>query len=388
MAYKTYKVKLNPNNKQASKMLQTAGCARYAYNWALAAEKSNYEAGGRFLSDCDLRRMFTLHKADNPWLYEVSNDALKQSIKDACIAYQRFFKHQAKFPRFKSKKRTRPSFYMDTVKIEITETHVKLEKIADSKKKNRAQANWVRLVEHGRIPVGVSYANPRITFDGLNWWLSVGVETFVNAKTPSGNPIGIDIGIKSLAVCSDGAEYANINKTNRVKEIEKQKCRLQRQVSRKYQINKKGNAYCKTSNISKLEKQLLKVNHRLTNIRRDHLHQTTSSIIKRNPSAVVMEDLNVTGMMKNRHLAKAVQRQCFNEFYRQMQYKCEWNGIAFITADRYYPSSKTCSECGAIKKDLKLSDRTYICSECGMVLDRDLNAAINLARLAEIHIAA
>lgn len=386
--YKTYKVKLSPNNKQRTQMLRTAGCARYAYNWALATEKANYENGGKFLNDCELRRRFTEHKATVPWLYDVSNDALKQSIKDAYDAYQRFFKHQAKFPKFKSKKRSKPSFYMDVAKIEFTDTHVKLEKIADGKKKNRAQANWVRLAEHGRIPVGTKYTNPRVTFDGLDWWISVGVDVELEEKHPQGNPIGIDIGIKTLAVCSDGVEYANINKTHMVKKIEKRKRRLQRQVSRKYQMNKKGKVYCKTSNIIKLEKQLLKAARRLTNIRRNHLHQSTSSVVVRNPSAIVMEDLNVQGMMKNKHLAKAVQQQCFYEFYRQMQYKCEWNGIAFITADRYYPSSKTCSECGSIKKDLKLSDRTYICSECGMVMDRDLNAAVNLAKLAQPYIAA
>ena len=153
-------------------------------------------------------------------------------------------------------------------------------------------------------------------------------------------------------------------------------------------MNKKGGSYCKTSNIRNLEKQLLKSNQRLANIRRNYTHQVTSEIIAREPSAVVMEDLNVKGMMKNRHLAKAVQQQNFGEFYRQMQYKCEWNNIAFITADRFYPSSKTCSHCGSIKKDLRLSDRTYVCTDCGMVMDRDLNAAVNLAALAKPNIAA
>lgn len=386
--YKTFKVKLNPNNKQESQMFRTAGCARYAYNWALATEKANYENGGKFINDYELRRMFTEHKQTQPWLYDVSNDALKQSIKDACDAYKRFFKNLAKRPRFKSKRKSKPSFYMDVCKIEFTDTHVKLEKIADGRKGNRQKANWVRLVEHGHIPIGVKCANPRITYDGLNWWISVGVETEIEQKQPTGRPIGIDIGIKSLAVCSDGIEYDNINKVQTVKRLEKRHRRLQRQVSRKYQMNKKGGSYCKTSNIRKLEEQLLKSNQRLANIRRNYTHQVTSEIIAREPSAVVMEDLNVKGMMKNRHLAKAVQQQNFGEFYRQMQYKCEWNNIAFITADRFYPSSKTCSHCGSIKKDLRLSDRTYVCTDCGMVMDRDLNAAVNLAALAKPNIAA
>lgn len=385
---RAFKVKLSPNNKQQSQMFRIAGYARYAYNWALATEESNYENGGKFINDYELRRMFTEHKQTELWLYEVSNNALKQSIKDACEAYRRFFRGQAKHPRFKSKKKTQPSFYMDVCKIEFTNTHVKLEKIADSKKANRAKANWVRLVEHRRIPVGAKYSNPRITFDGIDWWISVGVEMEVKQKQPDGDPIGIDVGIKSLAVCSDGVEYANINKTGIVKQDEKRHRRLQRQVSRKYQMNKKGVTYNKTSNIRKLEKRLLKSNKRLVNIRQNHLHQTTSSIIAREPSVVVMEDLNIKGMMNNKRLAKAVQQQSLYEFYRQMQYKCEWNNIVFITADRFYPSSKTCSHCGSIKKDLKLSDRTYACTYCGMIIDRDLNAAINLASLAKPNIAA
>ena len=380
---KTFKVKLSPNNKQQSQMFLIAGYARYAYNWALAIEKEIYSSGGKFIDDYELRRMFTVHKQAQPWLYDVSNDALKQAIKDACGAFKKFFKGQAKHPRFKSKKKSRISFYRDACKIDFTNTHVKLEKIADGKNGNRAKANWVRLVENGRIPVGSKYSNPRITFDGIDWWISVGVEMEVKQKQPSGSPIGIDVGIKSLAVCSDGVGYSNINKTQTVKRLEKHHRRLQRQVSRKYQMNKKGVTYRKTSNIRKLEKQLLKSSKRLANIRQNYLHQTTSSIVAREPSAVVMEDLNVMGMMKNKHLARAVQQQKLGEFFRQMQYKCEWDNIAFITADRFYPSSKTCSRCGSIKKDLKLSDRTYACTCCGMIMDRDLNAAINLASLAK-----
>ena len=153
---------------------------------------------------------------------------------------------------------------------------------------------------------------------------------------------------------------------------------MQRKVSRKYLKNKKGASYCKTRNIIKCEKEILKLNHRLTNIRHNYLNQVTSEIIKREPKFIVLEDLNVKGMMKNRHLAKAVQEQCFYEFYRQIQYKSLWNNINFITADRFFPSSKLCSVCGNIKKDLKLSDRTYIC-ECGNKIDRDYQASLNLA---------
>lgn len=152
---------------------------------------------------------------------------------------------------------------------------------------------------------------------------------------------------------------------------------MQRKVSKKYLKNKKGASYCKTSNIIKSEKEFLKLNHRLTDIRHNYLHQVTSEIVNRKPKFIVLEDLNVKGMMKNRHLAKAVQEQCFYEFYRQIQYKSLWNNIDFITADRWFPSSKLCSVCGNIKKDLKLSDRTYIC-ECGNIIDRDYQASVNL----------
>ena len=294
------------------------------------------------------------------------------------MAYQRFFKKQSGFPKFKSKRKSTPSFYVDNIKIEFTDTHVKLEKIADGRTKNRAKANWIKLAEKNRIPVGVKYSNPRVTFDGVHWFISVGVECEDTQVTDiKADGIGIDIGIKDLAICSDGNTYKNINKSHKVKKLKKKQRRLQRKVSKKYLKNKKGESYCKTSNIIKSEKELLKLNHRLTNIRRNHLHQTTSEIVNRKPRFMVLEDLNVKGMMKNKHLAKAVQEQCFYEFYRQLQYKSNWAGIEFITADKWFPSSKLCSECGNIKKDLKLSDRIYIC-ECGNKIDRDYQASVNL----------
>ena len=188
--------------------------------------------------------------------------------------------------------------------------------------------------------------------------------------------------IKDLAICSDGNKYKNINKTKKVKKLEKQKRRLQRSISRSYENNKQGKEYCKTKNVIKKEKLLLILNHRLTNIRHDHLHHITSEIVKREPSFICIEDLNVKGMMKNRHLSKAVQQQGFYEFRRQMEYKSEWNNIQVIIADRFFPSSKLCSCCGKIKKDLKLSERIYKC-ECGNVIDRDLQAALNLKKYGE-----
>lgn len=371
---------LLPNNKQKTKLFQYANTARFAYNWALGREQENYKNGGKFISDRDLRKEFTQLKKTEEyvWLNNISNNVTKQAIKDACEAYRDFFKGITKFPRFKSKKYSVPKFYQDNVKIQFTDTHVKVEGFASSKKKNKQKLNWIRLAEHGRIPgENVKYMNPRIKYDGLNWYITVGIEYKDSTTLATNEGIGIDLGIKDLAICSDKNKYQNINKTQKVKKLEKRKRRLQRSISRRYEENKKGVCYCKTSNIIKREKEFLKLNHRLANIRQDYLHQTTTEIVKTKPSYIVLEDLNVKGMMKNRHLSKAVQQQAFGEFRRQLEYKCAWNNIPLIVADRFFPSSKLCSCCGNIKKDLKLSDRVYKC-ECGNVIDRDYQAALNL----------
>ena len=377
---KGIKVMLVPNNKQRTTLFQYAGAKRFAYNWALARQQENYKNGGKFISDNDLRKEFTqLKKQDDyKWLNNISNNVTKQAIKDACNSYKRFFKGQSKFPKFKSKKKSTPSFYQDNIKIKFSETHVKVEGFSVSKKQNKQKLNWIKLAERNRIPMDSKYTNPRITFDGLNWWISVGVEYEGITTLPSNDGIGIDLGIKDLAICSDGNTYKNINKTSKVKKLKKKQRRLQRKISRKYLKNKKGECYCKTRNIIKSEKKLLKVNKRLTNIRHNYIHQTTSEIINRKPMFIVLEDLNVKGMMKNKHLSRAIQEQCLYEFNRQIQYKSSWNNIKFIKADRFFPSSKLCSVCGCINKNLKLSDRTYICPDCSNIIDRDYQAALNL----------
>lgn len=251
-----------------------------------------------------------------------------------------------------------------------------------SKKRNKQKLNWIKLCEKGRIPTDCKYMNPRFVYDGLYWYVSVSIEVDDNIDTSLNDGIGIDLGLKDLAICSDGHTYQNINKTQRVKKLEKQKRRLQRSISRKYNMNKKGDRYKKTSNIIKREKELLTLTRRLTNIRHNYLHQTTSEIIKRKPSFICIEDLNVRGMMKNRHLSKAVRQQRLYEFRRQIEYKSAWNHIPVIIADRFFPSSKLCSCCGMIKKDLKLSDRIYKC-ECGNIIDRDFQASLNLKAYGE-----
>jgi len=381
---KSIKVRLNPNNKQLTKLFQYAGCARFAYNWAIAREQENYHQGNKFLTDNELRKEFTQLKKlpDYKWLNAVSNNVTKQAIKDACNTYKRFFKGQCKYPKFKSKKHSIPSFYQDNIKIQFTDTHVKVEGFSRSKKRNKQKLNWIKLCEKGRIPINCRYLNPRFTYDGLYWYVSVGVEVDITDTPASNEGIGVDLGIKDLVVCSNGSTYKNINKIQKVKKLEKRKRRLQRSISRRYEKNKKGVSYCKTCNIIKREKELLKVVKRLTNIRHNHIHQITSKIVKRKPSFICIEDLNVSGMIKNRHLSKVVQQQGFYEFRKQIEYKSEWSNIPVIIADRFFPSSKLCSCCGTIKKDLKLSDRTYKC-ECGNVIDRDFQASLNLQTYGE-----
>lgn len=376
------KVRLRPNNKQLTKLFQYAGTSRFAYNWALARERENYSHGNKFLSDNELRKEFTQLKKhpDYYWLNTISNNVTKQAIKDACGAYKKFFKGQCEYPKFKSRKHSTPAFYQDNLKVKFTNTHVKVEGF--SKRRNKQKLNWIKLCEKGRVPSNCKYLNPRFTYDGLYWYISVSIEMAETTNTPQTEGIGIDLGLKDLAICSDGNTYKNINKTYKVKKLEKRKRRLQRSVSRKYKINKKGERYCKTNNIIKREKELLRITKRLTNIRHNYLHQTTSETVKRKPSFICIEDLNVSGMMKNRHLSKAVQEQGFYEFRRQIEYKSNWNGIPVVIADGFFPSSKLCSSCGTIKKDLKLSDRIYKC-ECGNTIDRDYQASINLKTYGE-----
>ena len=380
---KSIKVRLRPNKKQLTKLFQYANCARFAYNWVINREQENYNSGNKFLSDGELRKEFTqLKHQKHDWLKQVSNNVTKQAIKDACNAYKLFFKGQCRYPKFKSKKRSKTSFYQDNVAIKFTNTHVKVEGFAVSNKRNKQRLNWIKLCEKGRIPTDCKYMNPRFTYDGLYWYVSVSIEVPETTDTNKNDGIGIDLGIKDLAICSDGNKYPNINKTPRVRKLEKRKRRLQRSISIRYEYNKKGNSYCETRNIIKRHKEFLKVIKRLTNIRHNHLHQTTSEIVKRKPSFICIEDLNVSGMMKNKHLSKAIQQQGFYEFRRQIEYKSAWNNIPVIIADRFFPSSKLCSCCGVIKKDLKLSDRIYQC-DCGNTIDRDFQASLNLKKYGE-----
>lgn len=361
------KIRLYPTVEQEQKLWQSVGTARFIYNWTLNKQQENYKNGGKFIPDTIFRKEITqLKKNELIWLNEVSNNIAKQAIKDCCNAYKRFFKGLSDKPKFKSRKKSKPSFYNDTSKLKAKEKSVLIEKIG-----------WIKTKE--QVPMDVKYTNPRVSFDNKYWYLSVGVEVEQPITQLTGESLGIDVGVKYLAICSNGMIFKNINKSKKVKKLKKVLKRKQRQCSRKYEKNKKGKEYVKTKNIAKLEKQIRLLHRKLKNIRSNHIYQATNKIVKAKPSRVVMETLNIKGMMKNRHLSKAIAEQCLYDFKTKIKYKCEFYGIEFVEADKWFPSSKMCSCCGAIKKDLKLKDRVYQCS-CGLKIDRDFNASINLSR--------
>ena len=368
---KSIKIRLSPTKEQEELMFQSVGIARFAYNWGLSKWEEMYKEGIK-PSKTKIRKEFnnSIRKNDDfKWLYNVSGQITAQAFADLEDAYKNFFDGLAQRPKFKNKKKSKKSFYVRYDAIKFSNNRVNIEKIG----KVKYSSNY-------KIPKLDKYTNPRCHFDGKYWYLTFGFEHGESqASLNEDLSIGIDLGIIHLAIVNHlDKPIKNINKSKEVRRLKKKLKRLQRQVSRKYEMNKKGSKFVKTNNIIKLEKQIKLVHRRLNNIRNNHIHQATNKIIKLNPYRVVMEDLNVSGMMKNKHLAEKIAEQKFYEFKRQMKYKCQFNKIEFALADRWYPSSKTCSRCGGIKKDLKLSDRTYICNECGLVIDRDKNASINL----------
>ena len=368
---KSIKIRLSPTKEQEELMFQSVGIARFAYNWGLSKWEEMYKEGIK-PSKAKIRKEFnnSIRKNDDfKWLYNVSGQITAQAFADLEDAYKNFFDGLAQRPKFKNKKKSKKSFYVRYDAIKFSNNRVNIEKIG----KVKYSSNY-------KIPKLDKYTNPRCHFDGKYWYLTFGFEHGESqASLNEDLSIGIDLGISHLAIVNHlDKPIKNINKSKEVRRLKKKLKRLQRQVSRKYEMNKKGSKFVKTNNIIKLERQIKLVHRRLNNIRNNHIHQATNKIIKLNPYRVVMEDLNVSGMMKNKHLAEKIAEQKFYEFKRQMKYKCQFNKIEFFEADRWYPSSKACSCCKNIKKDLKLSDRTYNCNVCGLVIDRDKNASINL----------
>lgn len=373
---KSFKIRIYPTKAQEALIWKHIGSCRYIWNWMLAKQEELYAAGEKHLSSFDMIKLLTPLKNDGEhgWLYDVSNASLQTVCRDLQKAYDKFFKKISRHPKFKSRKRSKVSYPVRQT-IWFSGKLVKIEKLGKVKFKTDFT------FPEGQ---GNKFWNPRITNRNGKWLLSFGMECENQAPKLTDMSMGIDLGIKDLAIaeCNGQIVFHNINKSKKMKELCKKQKHLQRSISRKYEANKQGKKYIKTKNIERLENKLRKLYCHISNIRQNYIHQCTHALVSLLPSRVVMEDLNITGMMKNRHLARAIQEQCLYEFIRQMRYKCEWNGIEFIQAERFYPSSKTCSCCGNIKRDLKLSDRIYKCDICGLKIDRDYNAAINLSKYA------
>ena len=375
---KSFKIRIYPTKAQEELIWKHIGSCRYIWNWMLAKQEELYAAGEKHLSDFDMIRLITPLKNDgeHKWLYEVSNASLQIVCRDLQKAYKCFFKKLSGFPKFKSRKRSKLSYPVCANRFYFMDNNmVQIQKLG--KVRYKTDFNLPLDKEH-------KFSNPRIMNRNGKWLLSFGMECENQTPKLTDMSMGIDLGIKDLAIaeCNGQIVFHNINKSKKMKELCKKQKHLQRSISRKYEANKQCQKYIKTKNIERLENKLRKLYCHISNIRQNYIHQCTHALVSLLPSRVVMEDLNITGMMKNRHLARAIQEQCLYEFIRQMRYKCEWNGIEFIQADRFYPSSKTCSCCGNIKRDLKLSDRTYKCDICGLTIDRDYNAAINLSKYA------
>jgi putative transposase len=374
---KSVKFRIFPTKEQEILMRKSVGITRFAYNWGLAKQEENFKNGGKFIPCRKLRDEFVALKKEEEykWLKEVSSNAIKQAFDDLDTAYKNFFAKRSGKPNFKSKKKSKHSFYVRYDALKIKENTINLEKIGRVKFKTNKE-----------IPILDKYMNPRASFDGKYWYLSFGFEHQEQGFELNDFSVGIDLGIKDLAIASNIEKpIKNINKTKAVRKLKKKLRRLQRQVSRKYEMNKQGEKFIKTKNISKLEMKIKLVHRKLNNTRLNHIHQATAMIVKTKPSRVVMEHLNIKGMMKNKHLSKAIQEQKWFEFKQQMEYKCKFYGIEFLVVDRWFPSSKMCSCCGNVKKTLKVSERTYRCEECGLVEDRDKNASYNLANFELIN---
>lgn len=382
---KGFKVRLFPNEAQTLLLWKHINASRFVWNYALAEQFNRYKNGEKHLNKYGMRDIFIALKQSEEyaWLKEVSAHTIGNVCIDLDKAYTSFFKKVSGRPKFKKKGKCKNTFPVRYENVYFANNCVNIEKIGKIKYRSDKELPQGRNV--------CKFTNPRIAFENNKWILSFGMECESQTRELNDFSVGIDLGVKELAVVAYGEKYKvykNINKSKRVKTLKHRLVHLQRKVSRKYETNNKHKVYDtkwhKSNGILKTEEQIRKIYNQLSNIRKDYTHQTTHKIVSLLPKRVVMEDLNVSGMMKNRHLSKAIAEQMFYEFIRQMKYKCEYNGIEFVQVDRFYPSSKTCHKCGCIKHDLKLSDRTYTCSECGEVIDRDLNAAINLANYSKV----
>ena len=373
---KSFKTEINPTQEQKSRINRTIGTCRYVYNFYLAYNKELHDNGEKFMTgkrfSVWLNNEYIPNHPDKAWIKDAYSKAVKKSIEDGCTAFTRFFKHQSAFPNFKKKGRSDVKMYFvkNNPKDCACERHrIKIPTLG-----------WVRLKEKGYIPTtkdGWKIISGTVSIKADRYYVSVLVEIpDPQAVNNRNDGIGIDLGVKDFAILSNGKTYKNINRSARLKKLEKQLRREQRCLSRKYENLKEGKVTQRV-NIQKQKLKVQKLHHKIDNIRTDYINKIIAEIVKTKPSYITIEDLNVSGMMKNRHLSKAVASQKFYGFRSRLKAKCDANGIELRVVDRFYPSSKLCHCCGRIKKDLKISDRIYRCA-CGYVEDRDFNASLNL----------
>ena len=372
---KSFKTEINPTLEQRVKINKTIGTCRYVYNFYLAHNKELHDNGEKFMTAKSfsvwINNEFIPNNPEFLWIKEVSSKSVKKSMENACTSFNRFFKKQSNFPRFKKKNKSDVKMYF--VKNNPNDCRCERHRI------NIPTLGWVKLKEKGYIPTskeGYLIKSGTVSVKAGRYYVSALVEIpDTKLANNSNEGIGIDLGLKDFAIVSDGKIYRNINKSVRIKKLEKQLRREQKCLSRKYENLKKGESTQR--NIQKQKLKVQKLHHKLDSIRTDYINKTIAEIVKTKPSYVTIENLNVKGMMKNRHLSKAVASQKFYEFRTKLKKKCDDNGIELRVVDRFYPSSKICHCCGHLKKNLKLSDRIFKC-ECGYIADRDFNASLNL----------
>lgn len=379
---KSYKTELKPTPEQMQKINKTIGTCRFVYNFYLSHNKEIYEKEKKFVSGIDfskwLNNMYLKENPDYSWIKEVSSKSVKKSIMNAESAYKCFFKGKSRFPKFKKKSDS-------DVKMYFVKTNAKTIIPCDRHRIKIPTLGWIRLKENGYIPTNPithTIKSGVVSYKAGRYYVSVLVEEAEQIKQNLNNfGLGIDLGVKDFAIISNGIVKKNINKTVKIKKLEKKLKREQRCLSRKYISSKKCAKNEKKENTRKnVQKQILKVQklyHKIDDVRTDYINKCVSEIVKTKPSYITIEDLNISGMMKNRHLSKAVTSQKFYEFRIKLKAKCREHKIELRVVDRWFPSSKLCHECGSIKRDLKLSDREYRC-ECGYHADRDYNASLNL----------
>ena len=373
---KSFKTEINPTEEQKVRIRKTTGTCRFIYNFYLAHNKELHENGKKFMSSNQFRvwlnNEYLPNHPEYSWIKEAYSKAVTQAVNNGQTAFTRFFNHKSAFPNFKKKGKSDVKMYF--VKNNPKDCRCERHRI------NIPSLGWVRIKEKGYIPTtkdGYVIKSGHVSIKADRYYVSVLIEIPNNKIANNSNEgIGIDLGLKDFAIVSNGKIYKNINKSAKLKKLEKQLIREQRSLSRRYENLKKGESTQKP-NIQKQRLKVQKLHHRIDNIRTDYINKTIAKIVKTKPSYITIEDLNVSGMMKNKHLSKAVASQKFYEFRTKLQAKCNENGMELRVVDRWFPSSKTCHCCKNIKKDLKLSDRIFKCY-CGYIEDRDFNAALNL----------